>query len=512
MKTPNSLKNRLSQFFADLIPVRIVTRFDQRYTPAAVAHAVSVDEIHNIFRAAEGGDPERLFALYRDIILAHAHLQGRFADRKRAVLGDTLNLNPFDKKSAEDKAAVDLCWPMTHHPDWLAACNHLLDAGLYPVAVVEKVFRPSTVAGQAYELARLIPVPHELLDFTLGRMRIKDTDDIGRPLSTYHEPDQFRYIVHRGHLLTTPDSWGGPLRSLVFWWLLSTQGREWWGRFLDRYGSPFVVGKYDTNDDASRGVLMTAFAYATKVGGLVVSKETEIEIKQAASSDAGSAFEKFHSICNEEMSKLILGQTLSSDAKSTGMGSGVANAQDGVRQDIRQFDAKLLGATFTTQLAAQLMMINGKKGRPPIFAWGAVSPAELASIATFLTSLVGAGLEVADEGIEILNERGGIPLQRAASPAGGGGFGSFRAFSAGRLRLIDQANDSVARATAATLARTLGKHYAPVRQIILDSKSPEDALTQIEAYTASLRPGEAARVIEEALLAYAANGSVAQVA
>lgn len=510
MKPPSRVQ-KVVKFFADLIPVRIVTRFDQRYTPAAIAHAVSVDEIHNIFRAAENGDPERLFALYRDIILAHAHLQGRFADRKRAVLGDTLNLNPFDKKKAEDTAAVDLLWPVTQHPDWLAACNHLLDAGLYPVAVVEKVFRPSAVAGQAYELARLIPVPHELLDFTTGRLRIKDTDERGRPLSTCHDADPFRYIVHRGHLLTTPDSWGGPLRSLVFWWLLSTQDREWWGRFLDRYGSPFVIGKYDTSDDGSRLTLMNAFAYATKVGGLVVSRDTEVEIKQAASADAGMAFEKFHTICNEEMSKLILGQTLSSDAKSTGMGSGVANAQGDVRQDIRQFDAKLLGATFTTQLATQFLQINGKKGRAPIFAWGAVSAAELQSIAGFLTSLPGAGLEVADAGIEILTERGGIPLQRAASSAGGGSFGAFRAFSASGLRLVDRANDSVARETAATLARNLGRHYAPVRQIILDSKSPQDALAKVEAYAADLRPGEAARVIEEALLAYAANGSVAQV-
>lgn len=506
---PLTRLQKVEKFFLDLIPTRIVTRFDQRYTPAAIGHAVSVDDIHQAFRSAENGDPERLFALYRDIILAHAHLQGRFADRKRAVLGDTLTLAPFDKTKAEDKANVDLCWPITHHLDWIAACNHLLDASMYPVAVVEKVFRPSTTAGQAYELARLIPVPHELLDFTTGKLRIKDTDDQGRPTSTCHDPDPYRYIVHRGHLLTMPDSWGGPLRSLVFWWLLSTQDREWWGRFLDRYGSPFVVGKYLDGDEGSRSVLMRAFAYATKVGGLVVTADTEVEIKQAAAADAGTAFEKFHDICNREMSKLILGQTLSSDAQATGMGSGVANAQGDVRQDIRQFDSKLLGITFTTQLAAQFIAINGRKGRAPIFTWGSVSPAELASLATFLTSLPGAGLEVADAGIEILTERGGIPLQRKAGGGLLGGLGAFKAFSASRQRVLEMANERVARDAAATLAQSLGKHHAPIRQIILDSTSPQDALAKVEAYSAKLPPGEAARVIEEALLAFAANGSVA---
>ena len=39
---------------------------------------------------------------------------------------------------------------------------------LYPVALVEKVYRPSMQAGLRYELAELVPVPHRLLDSTDG--------------------------------------------------------------------------------------------------------------------------------------------------------------------------------------------------------------------------------------------------------------------------------------------------------------------------------------------------------
>ena len=91
-------------------------------------------------------------------------------------------------------------------------------------------------------------------------------------------------------MLTTPDNRGGPMRSLVFWWLLSSMGRDWWARFLDKYGSPFLVGKYDQADDASRGVLERAFQWAVRVGGIVVSKQTEVEIIQASASQSGDAF------------------------------------------------------------------------------------------------------------------------------------------------------------------------------------------------------------------------------
>ena len=493
-------------------PMVRVTRFDPRSAIAALAHTLTVDRVQGIFRAAESGNPAELFALYRDILLAHSHLQGRFADRKRAVLGDTLSVQPFDKKAAADVAAKDALWPITNHPDWLRACNHLLDAALWPVALVEKVFCKSTRPGVRYDIWRLVPVPHDLLDFSQGVLRIKLTDAEGRPTGQLQEVDAERYIVHRGHLLTTPDHWGGPMRSLVMWWLLGTMDREWWARFLDRYGGPFVVGKYDKNDDESRAVLQAAFALATKLGGLVITKETDVEIKQAAASDSGQAYEKFHEICNREISKLIIGQTLSSDAQSTGLGSGVANAQDGVRQDIRQFDAKLLGATLTTQLAAQFLTINGLKGAPPLFTWGTVSPAELKAMADMMTSLKSAGLQVAEEGIEMLSERFGMPLERVAPPPAPefGGLSPFgvRTFSAAGLRLAEAANDAISRDAAATLSQTLGKHHAQVRDIILASRTSQEAITKVEAFCARFEPATAAAIVEEVLLAYAANGAV----
>jgi phage gp29-like protein len=280
--------------------------------------------------------------------------------------------------------------------------------------------------------------------------------------------------------------------------------REWWARFLDRYGAPFVVGKYDGGDDASRSTLERAFMYAQKLGGLVVSRETEVEIKQAAASDAGDAFEKFHSLCNREVSNLVVGQTLSSDAQPTGLGSGTANLQSEVRQDIRQFDALLLGRTFATQLAAQFLQINGLKGKPPLFLWGSLSPVELKAWADLLQSLKNAGLRVGDEGIEALSERFGMPLERDDSAGAPPAFPfSVRPHAAAPIQ-----EDAIARAAAASLARSLGKHHAQIRQIILDAPSPQVAMARVEAYAAKMDPSHAAKIVEEALLAYAANGSV----
>jgi phage gp29-like protein len=473
---------------------------------------MDVDRIQTILRTAESGNVSELFALYRDILLSDSHLQTEFTKRKLAVLGDPLNFLPVDKAKPEDVAAAAFIKDRTEEcPQWFSACSHLLDSVLWPVAVIEKVYRSSTKPGVRFEIADLVVVPDQLLDYTTGKLMIRDTDDRGNPSDTLHEVDPHRYIVHRGHLLTVADNWGGPMRSLVFWWLLSAMDRDWWARFLERYGAPFLVGKYDQGDDASRSVLERAFSFAVKIGGLVVSKETEVEIKQAASSQSADAYEKFLSICQREKSKAIIGQTLSAEAQATGMNSGQAQGQEKVRQDVRACDAMMLGATLRLQLFEQLLRINGLTGRPPKALWGAESYDNAKIIGTLLADLKNAGLEVTDESITAISERLGFTVQRAAA-----GASSPFALSAdllalaaldSRFGLADLANKEIARNGSAELARMFRGSLAPVRSIVLTSKSAEEVEKRVKLLYADWSGERLAKLITEALEAHAGNAA-----
>jgi phage gp29-like protein len=388
-----------------------------RTEPPSIAQHLDVDRVFHVTQAAESGHVRELFSLYRDVIISDSHTQGEIAKRKLAVMGDRWTIHAWDKKQEADKKAADAIEDLIHNcRTWKVACIHLLDATLYPVAVVEKVFRP---AAAGYQLQTLVPVPHHLLDYSSGRMMISDVDpQSGTILSTSREPDPERYIIHRGHLLTTPDNWGGPMRSILYWWLLGNMSRDWWARFLDRYGSPFIVGHYPTGDDKSRNVLRNAFSLATKLGGLVVTDKTRVEIQQAATASTGDAYDKFITVCNREKSKLILGQTLSADSQPTGLGSGVANMQEGVRQDIRMWDAASLSDTLRLQLFSQYLQINGSNATTPTITWGSISNAELKGKADLLASLKQAGLRPTDDEIGILSEEIGMSLERDPSPTG----------------------------------------------------------------------------------------------
>lgn len=394
------------------IPTAPMPAMSGRYEPSCVARMADVGYVHSVLMAAESGDTRELFALYRDVLMSTSHLQAELFKRKLAVLGDQISLQPLDDTPAAADVAAAVKRDVLGCKRWRVANSHLLDSTLWPVAVVEKIFEP--VAG-GYTLQALIPVPHFLQDYRSGQLRIFDVGPDGQPLPSSHEADPARYIIHRGHLLTAPDHWGGPMRSVLFWWLLLTMTREWWVRFLDRYGSPFPVGKF--RDEEGRTVLERAFALAHRLGGLVVTEGTEVELKQASASDSGEAYKAFLEICEREMSKLVIGQTMAADSQQPGVGGDTAGAGEKVRDDIRQFDAVMLSDTLRDQLISQYCAINGMQGLEPTLTWGSESAREIQGKIGLLKGLGEAGLEVDDAGIASVSKQIGFTLRRKTGGA-----------------------------------------------------------------------------------------------
>lgn len=465
---------------------------------SGLGSSVTADRIHSIFMAAESGWTTDLFNLYRDIVVGDNHIQAELSKRIMAVLGDTFSVTAYNRDQVKEQEAAQIIQQELEDAEgWVESMGHLLSSSCcYPVSLVEKVYAPS---ADGYRLAKLVPVPHCLLDFRDRRLMIYDVADNGRILTTSHEPDPARYIIHKGNLLTAPAWFGGPMRALVVWWMLKTMSRSWWARFLDRFGSPFLVGHYNTGDQASKNTLESAFSWATRIGGLVVSDGTKIDVQQASQA-SGDAFEKFITVANREISKLLVGQTLSAEAQSTGLGSGVANSQEAVRQDIRMFDASMLASTIRRHLIDQMCEAKGITVPTPMPKWGSVSPAELRILADLLSSLNGAGLEIADDALEPLSDMVGWTLQRTRRPTPG--LASFNIEQvAGQL--LD-AGDGIVNSGVAGLTQAFGNRHAELAQIIRSSSSANDALRLITAALSGSNT-RAASAVENALAASAAN-------
>ncbi len=423
-----------------------------RYEIPNVASNAKVSEIQSMIRAAEQGDPSRLFAYYRDLLLSGSHVQSEFAKRKLAILGDTLSVMPCDKENPDDVRAADACKEAIENcENWLDAMTFMMDSCLYPVSVMERLYQPAEPAESSevrlrYTLKRFEPVNYSLLCFRgpyqlpnppegapvewEADLRLWPTDASGQIIKDVTRAqllDPMRHIVHRGHLLIgVRDSWGGPMRSIIFWDLLAKLGRDWFGRMMERYGNPFIVSKVDKTDKDAVTFLQEALSLATKIGGLVVDTETEVELKEAMLSGAADGYEKFLGVCHREISKVVVGQDLSAQSAPTGLGSGVANLQAGVRQDIRMFDQLKLAETIEKQVFKPFLKVNGLKGSAKI-RWGGLSPEEAAATGALLVNLANANLEPTDDSINVISERIGFAVQRKAVAPPAPGFGGFGA-------------------------------------------------------------------------------------
>lgn len=408
------IRKQLLALAQKYLPTRTLRIENTKHDPPSLAATLDVDTLHGILEEAWGGSTQRLFAVYRDLVLGHSHGQSEFNTRKLAVVGEHPVFASDDKKDPQAVAAAGLIESIWYdYQGGRAAVTHLLDASLWPVSLIEKTFRKSNKPDRRFEIADLKPVPYHLLDYQLGHLRIQNVSPEGVPLGTYHAPDPRRYIVHRGHLMTSiPDNFGGPMRAALFWWLFSTMDRDWWIRFLERFGAPFIVGKYDPADDGARALLRNAFSAATRLFGLTVSRDTQVEVHSVNGAMHGDAFEQFHDTAKKELSKLILGQTMTSEAQAGGLGGTQANVHDGVRGDIRKFDALCLADTLRHQLFRQLLDINGLAGVvAPSVSWGS-DPADAKTLAETIKSLFDSGLRPTADALTEISLDLGFPVER----------------------------------------------------------------------------------------------------
>ena len=134
-------KKKTKQPASDKVQVTVLD--PRRELPSQVRY-MSADRLAGIIELAQNGDTRELFALYRDVITNDNQVRSEFMKRKIAVLGDPVSVVPFQKKEQDDVDASAFCSDVLDNPTFADAQSWLMNATLYPVAVVEKVFEASS--------------------------------------------------------------------------------------------------------------------------------------------------------------------------------------------------------------------------------------------------------------------------------------------------------------------------------------------------------------------------------
>jgi len=150
------------------------------------------------------------------------------------------------------------------------------------------------------------------------------------------------------HEASDDNPYGKPVLSNVFWSVTFKKGGwEFWIVFTEKYGMPIFLGKHPPGaTKTEKDELAAALENAVRDAVIVISENSNLElIESPFKASSTGTYKELIKSCNDEISKAILGQTLTTEIGNTGA-RAASETHFKVRQDIVDSDKNLVMETI----------------------------------------------------------------------------------------------------------------------------------------------------------------------
>jgi phage gp29-like protein len=355
------------------------------------------------------------------------------------------------------------------------------------------------------------------------------------------EPRPFQLAYHRYAARSGHDTRNGLLRVVAYMFLFKNFAVKDWVTFNEIFGMPLRLGKYDPSASKEDiAALKEAIRSLGSDAAGVISKTTEIEFVEAAGRLTGSynPYEVMADFCNREMSKAVLGQTLTTDTKGSTGTYAAGKVHADVRRDLVEADAKAIAKTIRQQILRPLVGYNfgwDKKKKVPRFALLIQDAPDLKEDSEVVKNLKEAGfgkripLRWANDHFGIPEPKEGEETLGDAPPPeqgpGARGQGSEKGPQAGTpapraMRLIlplrdgelelipqdaqviqtQQELDQLARAALEASAAAAAQMLAPVLELIEQGAGLEEIMRRLQSLYPELESGGQEEALYQAMV------------
>lgn len=314
------------------------------------ADGLTPSRLAAIHRAAANGDALRYLELAEDIEERDLHYAAVLGTRKRQVAQLPINVEAASDDPEHVKHADFI-------REWLAdgvlegALFDLFDAIGKGFSILEITWSTTPKRIEPAELTYRPQRWFALDDLSLDEPML---DEAGRkePLGSH------RFVVHRHRSKSGLTIRSGLARVASWAWMYKAFTLRDWAIFVQNYGAPIRVGRYDQSaSEEEKGVLWRAVANIAGDCAAIIPKSMEVEfveLKNAATN--AEVYEKRADWMDRQVSKLVLGQTATTDAIAGGHAVGQEHRL--VQEDLERSDAKLGSNTVTRQLAQPMIAFN----------------------------------------------------------------------------------------------------------------------------------------------------------
>jgi len=357
---PGSSKPDFGKFVSGIRDDYSVDRTLRQLTPEKLATAM---------KSADEGDVAAQYEVF-ELVEQDAHVASVWGKRRRAVLSREVQITSAieEQDSAEGKRAqqaADLCdevingkWGQGGIDNWPEALKDLTDA-------IGKAFAVGQIAWEL-DAGRWLPKSIERWpqgQCALGtNAGVQNADEI-RILTEENRIDgiplaQWQWIAHVQKEWSQPIARASLFRGLTWFYLFKRFSWKDWVMFIERYGMPLRVGKYHPGaSDTEKAALWKAVKELGHDAACIMPEQSAIELVEAKGVTGALPHPELIKHCNSEISKLVLGNPMTTEPGEKGARS-LGEVYERGEDDMTAADCLNLARTIRRDLLTPIVGFN----------------------------------------------------------------------------------------------------------------------------------------------------------
>lgn len=264
----------------------------------------TVDQWRSAWQAAKSAENPRRAALYRiyDDIVVDGHLSGAITQRKNMTLQKKFFFTNKNTGNAENGTGLDKMFEQVWFKDFMSL---VLDSIFYGHSLIEL----GSVTETGFSYAKLVPRSHVMPEFGVILPYEYDAPSEG---TSYREPPLADWCIEAGQ---SDDL--GKLLDCCPHAISKRSAQGYWDEFAQLFGMPVRIAKTATRDKNEILQITDMLRNMGPAAWGLFPEGTELSLVENTKGDAFNVFDRRIDRANSEMSKCILGQTMTLDSGSS---------------------------------------------------------------------------------------------------------------------------------------------------------------------------------------------------
>jgi phage gp29-like protein len=211
----------------------------------------------------------------------------------------------------------------------------------------------------------------------------------------------YKFVTHFAKAKAGLPIRGGLARAAGWSYLFKNYILKDWVTFAEVFGQPLRVGKYHPGaSEKDKQALLSAVSRIGTDAAAIMPESMVIEFTEAHQNGGSELYQNFCQYLDAQVSKAVLGQTLTTEMPPSGGSRAAAQVHEGVRRDIMNADARRLAATLARDLVRPIVELNmGPQRQYPKIELGLPDDSDVKVFAEIVAMLADRGLRVGQKTI-----------------------------------------------------------------------------------------------------------------